>query len=119
MHSNSQVTYPNNTVADEGNEITPTQSKTEPKVSWEAEPTDFYTLIMTDPDAPSRVDPKFREWHHWLVVNIPSNDVSKGEVLSQYVGAGPPQGTGYHRYVFLVYRQNGKTEFDEKKLTNK
>ena len=50
--------------------------------------------LVADPDAPSRQDPKFREWHHWLVVNIPGNDVSKGDVLSMYVGAGPPEGTG-------------------------
>jgi len=47
-----------------------------------------------DPDAPSRADPKFREWHHWCVANIPGADVSKGDVLSEYVGSGPPKGTG-------------------------
>jgi len=26
-----------------------------------------YTLVMTDPDAPSRNDPKFGEWRHWIV----------------------------------------------------
>jgi hypothetical protein len=26
-----------------------------------------YTLVMTDPDAPSRADPKFGEWRHWVV----------------------------------------------------
>ena len=50
---------------------------------------------VADPDAPSRADPKFREWHHWCVANIPGADISKGEVLSEYVGAGPPKGTGY------------------------
>ena len=57
--------------------------------------------IFADPDAPSRTDPKYREWRHWLVVNVPGTDVSKGEVLSAYVGAGPPKGTGLHRYIFL------------------
>jgi phosphatidylethanolamine-binding protein (PEBP) family uncharacterized protein len=47
-----------------------------------------------DPDAPSRKDPKFREWHHWLVGNIPGNKVSEGETLSEYVGSGPPKDTG-------------------------
>lgn len=73
---------------------------------------------MTDPDAPSRKDHSYREWHHLLVGNIPGNDVSKGEVLSDYVGSGPPEGTGLHRYVFLVYKQNGKLTFDEPKLPN-
>ena len=26
-----------------------------------------YTLVMTDPDAPSRADPKYRQSRHWLV----------------------------------------------------
>ena len=54
-----------------------------------------------DPDAPSRADPKFGEWRHWLVVNIAGTDVSSGDVLSVYVGAGPPPGTGLHRYIIL------------------
>ena len=49
---------------------------------------------FVDPDAPSRKDPKFREWHHWLVANIPGNDIQSGEVLSEYVGSGPPKGSG-------------------------
>lgn len=41
-------------------------------------------------------------------MNIPGNEVSKGETLSQYIGAGPPEGTGLHRYIYLVYKQPGK-----------
>lgn len=26
-----------------------------------------YVVVMTDPDAPSRADPKLREWRHWVV----------------------------------------------------
>jgi phosphatidylethanolamine-binding protein (PEBP) family uncharacterized protein len=75
---------------------------------------------MTDPDAPSRKDAKFREWHHWLVVNIPdTGDVSAGKTMSAYVGSGPPQGTGLHRYVYLVYEQpSGEINPDEPVLTN-
>ncbi|KAF8783034.1 Phosphatidylethanolamine-binding protein 1 like protein [Argiope bruennichi] len=74
---------------------------------------------MTDPDAPSRKDPKYREWHHWLVVNIPETNISEGTVMSEYVGSGPPEGTGLHRYVFLMYEQPEKLNCDEKKLTNR
>ena len=35
-----------------------------------------------------------REWHHFLVVNMKGNDVSSGCVMSDYVGSGPPKGTG-------------------------
>ena len=26
-----------------------------------------YTLVMTDPDAPSRTEPKYRQFRHWVV----------------------------------------------------
>jgi len=37
-------------------------------------------IFDLDPDAPSRKNATYREWHHWLVVNIPGTDISKGEV---------------------------------------
>jgi hypothetical protein len=99
--------------------LTPTQVKNPPHVSWTADSHDFYSLVMNDPDAPSRADPKFREWHHWCVVNIPGADVSKGQVLSEYVGSGPPKGTKLHRYVLLLFKQPGKLTFTEPHLTNR
>ena len=60
---------------------------------------------MTDPDAPSRSKPVGREWVHWVVGNIPGNDVAKGDHLKGYVGSGPPKGTGKHRYVLALYKQ--------------
>ncbi|KAL0099998.1 hypothetical protein PUN28_019467 [Cardiocondyla obscurior] len=113
------VTYPKNLTVEIGKVLTPTQVKDEPTVQWDGEANAFYTLCMTDPDAPSRKEPKFREWHHWLVGNIPGSDVSKGDTLSEYVGSGPPEGTGLHRYVFLLYKQPGKLTFSEKRLTNR
>ncbi|XP_071448490.1 protein D3-like [Hetaerina americana] len=113
-----QVTYGKDSV-NLGNELTPTQVKDIPTVTWDAEADAFYTLCMTDPDAPSRKDPKFREWHHWLVGNIPGSNIPGGETLSEYVGSGPPKGTGLHRYVFLVYKQSKKLTFDEPRLTNR
>lgn len=53
-----------------------------------------------------------------LVGNIPGTKVESGETLSSYVGSNPGQGTGLHRYVFLIYRQTSKLTFDEKRLTN-
>uniref|UniRef100_A0A4D5R8Y4 Phosphatidylethanolamine-binding protein 1 n=1 Tax=Scolopendra viridis TaxID=118503 RepID=A0A4D5R8Y4_SCOVI len=103
-----------------GNVLTPTQVKDKPTyIHYPTEPGKLYTLCMTDPDAPSRKDPKFREWHHWLVVNIPETDVSKGETLSDYIGSGPPKGTGLHRYVYLVFKQPDKLKCNEPRLTNR
>uniref|UniRef100_A0A1A9VMF7 Phosphatidylethanolamine-binding protein n=1 Tax=Glossina austeni TaxID=7395 RepID=A0A1A9VMF7_GLOAU len=112
------VCYGGNVQAKEGNVLTPTQVKDQPELSWNAEDESFYTICMTDPDAPSRVDPKFREWHHWLVVNVPGCKLQSGDVLSAYIGSGPPKDTGLHRYVFLVYKQKCKREFDETRLKN-
>ncbi|KHJ88864.1 phosphatidylethanolamine-binding protein [Oesophagostomum dentatum] len=51
-------------------------------------------VFHADPDAPSRKEATYREWHHWLIVNVPENDIAKGDVLSEYIGSGPPKGTG-------------------------
>ncbi|KAK6051399.1 phosphatidylethanolamine-binding protein [Cooperia oncophora] len=104
-----------------GNVLTPTQVKNPPKLTWDTEQGALYTVIMTDPDAPSRKEPTYREWHHWLVVNVPENDVNKGDALAEYIGSGPPKGTGLHRYVFLVYKQpSGRiSDSDHGHLTNR
>lgn len=96
-----------------GNILTPTQVKDPPTlVRWKVAPGQLYTLIFTgkgserdaeaimislrfaDPDAPSRRDPQNREYHHWLVINIPGNDLEKGETLSEYFGSAPREDSG-------------------------
>lgn len=87
-----KVSYPSGVSVNLGNILKPRQVKDTPTVQYDAESNSFYTLCMTDPDAPSRQDPQYREWHHWLVGNIPGADVAKGETLSAYIGSGPPEG---------------------------
>lgn len=101
---------------DFGNELTPTQVKNEPTVSYQADSDSYYLLSMIDPDAPSRQEPTLREVLHWLVGNIPGSAVSKGEVLTEYLGSAPPRDTGLHRYTFLLYTQPGKLTFDEPRI---
>uniref|UniRef100_A0A7S0H8Z1 Phosphatidylethanolamine-binding protein n=1 Tax=Hanusia phi TaxID=3032 RepID=A0A7S0H8Z1_9CRYP len=102
-----------------GQLITPTQAQDRPVVGWEAEPGAYYTLVMTDPDAPSPSSPTLREWVHWVRVNIPGDNLpcdgeDGGDDLKAYVGAGPPKGTGQHRYFFLLFKQpGGKISFSE------
>lgn len=44
-----------------GNELTPTQVQHIPlSITWPTEPNALYTLVLTDPDAPSRQQPKYR-----------------------------------------------------------
>ncbi|XP_050341435.1 phosphatidylethanolamine-binding protein homolog F40A3.3-like isoform X1 [Bactrocera neohumeralis] len=105
-----QVNYPSGAKVESGKELTPTQVKDQPTVSWEAEDDALYTLFMVDPDAPSRAEPSNREFLHWLVINIPGNKVAEGQTVAEYIGSGPPDGTGLHRYVFLVFKQAGKIE---------
>ncbi|XP_077162334.1 phosphatidylethanolamine-binding protein 4 isoform X2 [Paroedura picta] len=68
-----------------------------------------YVLIMVDPDAPSRANPKYRYWRHWLVTNITGADLKTGKVqgsaLTDYIRPTPPSNSGYHRYRFQIYEQ--------------
>ncbi|XP_018568621.2 protein D3-like [Anoplophora glabripennis] len=105
--------YPGGVEVEFGGELTPTQVKDEPEVKWDANPEKYYVLSMVDPDAPTRMDPKFREVNHWLIGNIKGSDVSTGNVIADYRGSGPPKGTGLHRYIFLVHEQKEKLTFDE------
>lgn len=57
----ARVTYDSGVSCDQGNELTPRQVKDIPKVEWNADGSAFYTLCMTDPDAPSRQEPTYRE----------------------------------------------------------
>uniref|UniRef100_G3U352 Phosphatidylethanolamine-binding protein 1 n=1 Tax=Loxodonta africana TaxID=9785 RepID=G3U352_LOXAF len=137
-----QVKYGGAEIDELGKVLTPTQVKNRPtSIAWDGlDSGKLYTLVLTDPDAPSRKDPKYREWHHFLVVNMKGNDISSGTVLSDYVGSGPPKGTGHHglglvganvvsfllclppglhRYVWLVYEQDRPLKCDEPILSNR
>lgn len=99
-----------NAVVSEGATLTPTASVAAPSVSFNSEQGDLYTLIMTDPDAPSRSEPSYREFIHWVVVNIKAGDISKGDTVASYVGPAPPHNSGKHRYVFLLFKQSASID---------
>uniref|UniRef100_F7AYG5 Phosphatidylethanolamine binding protein 4 n=1 Tax=Callithrix jacchus TaxID=9483 RepID=F7AYG5_CALJA len=42
-----------------------------------------YVLVMVDPDAPSRAEPRQRFWRHWLVTDIKGTDLKKGKIKGQ------------------------------------
>lgn len=101
-----------------GNVITPADSKEQPEVYVNVNSTSkgvSYTLVMTDPDAPSRTDKQYSEFAHYLVTDIKIDssklgewqqlDFSKARTILTYRGPGPPKGTGLHRYVFLLFQQ--------------
>ena len=53
-------------------------------VAWDATFNSYYSLIMIDLDAPSRVNPSYGNILHWLVVNIPGSQINQGEVKAEY-----------------------------------
>ena len=108
-----KITYPSGVTVDLGNELTPTNVKDQPEVSWSAEANAFYTLLMIDPDAPSRQSPTLGDVFHWLVINIPGNQVAQGQTVCEFIGSGAPKDTGLHRYVFLVFKQTDKIVTDK------
>ncbi|XP_067629736.1 phosphatidylethanolamine-binding protein homolog F40A3.3 [Eurosta solidaginis] len=74
-----EVSYSSGVKVEAGKELTPTQVKDQPEVTWKADSDALYTLIMVDPDAPSRAEPTAGEILHWLVVNVPGNNVTNGQ----------------------------------------
>lgn len=94
-----------------GNELTPTQVKNKPAISYEASEDSLYTLAFVDLDVPSgKPDGSKIEILHFLVTNIPGKHIEKGKVLAEYIGSLPPKGSGVHRYVYLLYKQASKIE---------
>ncbi len=92
-----------------------------PELSWSGFPqgTRSFAVTMYDPDAPTGSG-----YWHWAVFNLPVSTTSlptnagarnstllpAGAVtlpnearVPAFVGAGPPAGTGTHRYQFIVY----------------
>lgn len=112
------MTFEGDISADRGVELTPTQVKDKPVVEWEADADSFYTLLIINPDIPSRADPYQRELNHWLVGNIPGNQMDNAEILRDYIGSGARKDTGLHRYLILLFKQPGKLEFDEQRHTD-
>ncbi|KAK1773426.1 phosphatidylethanolamine-binding protein [Copromyces sp. CBS 386.78] len=87
-------------------------------------------IVLTDPDAPSRDDPKWSEFCHWIAVGHPDTEdypvtdeptepqrcplslsrQSLEDVVS-YTPPAPPKKTGKHRYVILALAPvNGTSE---------
>ncbi|KAF8625487.1 hypothetical protein AX15_005352 [Amanita polypyramis BW_CC] len=75
-----------------------------------------YTLVMTDPDAPSRVEPLYREFRHWVITGLKSAAETSSNATNlfaiktkssttPYRPPGPRPGSGIHRYTFLLFQE--------------
>ncbi|OAY75539.1 Protein MOTHER of FT and TF 1, partial [Ananas comosus] len=117
-----------------GCDVKPSAAASPPTVRIAGRASDLYTLIMTDPDAPSPSEPTMREWIHWMVVNIPggkdpsqvlrlyvhnlciktyncnfsgaATTAAAGQEVVEYMGPQPP--VGIHRYVLVLFEQKSQ-----------
>lgn len=96
-----------------GDKLTPKQARTQPLIQWKSKPKKFYTVCMCDPDAVNK------EFQHWLVGNVPGNNVCMGQTLTEYIGPFPKKDTGIHHYVILVFLQEKAITFTEDFLNSK
>ncbi|KAL2020595.1 hypothetical protein VTK56DRAFT_8183 [Thermocarpiscus australiensis] len=132
-----KVKWPSKKRAHLGNTIKPEKLQDPPSVSLH----DFrttsdlctskatYVITLTDPDAPSRHDPKWAEFCHWIASGALKPDaagraggasedpdgcvqrLSDLDEVMPYKPPAPPAKTGKHRYVFLAFvPANGTTE---------
>ncbi|KAJ0172957.1 hypothetical protein K1T71_011133 [Dendrolimus kikuchii] len=107
-----EVIFPSGALVQAGDEILLDQVVQQPQLHWDANPGRFYTILFIDPDVSSRENAEYRSYLHWLVVNVPGNDINSGDTLAYYINPKPRPGTGLHRYVFLVYEQPDWISFD-------
>ena len=96
-----------------GNLVAPSECSSPPEVSWPASSSSLWTLAMVAPDS-SLTSPD-SEVLLWLVANIEGSDISTGETAAQYLRPHPPHGTGYHRVVFVLYRQDRRVDISHER----
>lgn len=108
-----------------GNTLKPANLQSSPSVLLEKPDSDVpsnikllpgmtFVLTLTDPDAPSRENPKWSEFCHWIATGVSVSAEASGHNFKdviEYKPPGPPAKTGKHRYVFLVFvPANGTTD---------
>lgn len=78
----------------------------EPTIMFDKEKSKYYTLIMIDPDAPSKENPYNKYWLHWIKTNI--TDKNDGDLIVEFNPSAPPKNSGPHRYCIIVFEQKDK-----------
>jgi phosphatidylethanolamine-binding protein (PEBP) family uncharacterized protein len=74
--------------------------------------TTFYLIVGLDVDAPSRANPIFAQVLHFMNIDFSVASRSNltltstnAEATEPYLDPAPPQGSGPHRYIFLLFEQ--------------
>ena len=84
----------------DGDFLKVSETQKEPKIKINVNANDLYTLILFDPDAVGGTH------IHLSIINITNNDIKTGNIIIPYKGPAPPPGTGKHRYIFGLYKQD-------------
>lgn len=112
----AEVAFPSGGQANLGQELTPSQTLQPPSIYWEADHKSFYTLCMIDPDAPRTKPSQPNQINHWTVGNIPGNQISRGQPLTEYLPPCPQQNSPPHRYTYMIYKQPSRIKFQEPRI---
>jgi hypothetical protein len=84
-----------------GPKYTTYQTAHEPQAIWTPPtPPTKYTILCWDPDVKEG-----KSFLHWLVVNCGGTDSSEGKVIASWQGPSPPPGSGEHRYIIGLFKQ--------------
>jgi len=89
----------NNKLVNNNEFLKPSETQVEPKIKYDFNPNNLYTLVLYDPDAVNGTHV------HWIVTNI-KNNINNSKALLPYQGPAPPAKTGKHRYIFELYKQS-------------
>ncbi|KAI5734578.1 hypothetical protein M8J77_008309 [Diaphorina citri] len=93
-----------------GNIVTPTQALSKPIVDFKSSPDALWTLNFIGMDG--HLEDPDSQYIHWLVSNIPGNEIHKGDEVCKYFQPFPLRGLGYQRYAFLLYKQKTPIKLD-------
>merc|ERR1711976_28010 len=102
------------------------QLQQRPFLAWQPDPNALYTVMIEDQDI-GRI-----KYVHWMVTNIPGNNVPAGDEVLEYIPSfkvdrengklikiTPFQGGKSNRHLLLVYKQKGKIDVPTNKGCNK
>jgi len=92
------------------------QLQKKPTLKWIADPNALYTLLIEDNDIVTSPI----KYAHWLVTNIPGNDVNNGDEIAEYLpsfhfviredGTLEQELGVTDRHLVLIYKQQGKID---------
>lgn len=99
-----------------GNVVKPAMAVKQPEISYEASDDSLWTLILTNPDG--HFTDEESEYVHWFIGNIPGSNIEKGEVILNYLQPFPAKGTGLHRHIFILYKQEERIDYSSLKKSD-